>query len=184
MTTSTITPAERSGQSNMPQGTERAHTLVILVEDRPGSVDRVIGLLRRRRANMQTLVLGRSEQPEVARVTVVVNDSEVALEHLVEQLRKVVDVQQVMNLLSQQMVARELALIKVKCTPENWHEIVERSHFFGAHAIDVAPEAVTFEVTGSEEKIGKLIELLQTYGIREIARSGRVAMAWGVGEEA
>ena len=184
MTTPTITPIERSGQSNMPQGSEQAHTLVILVEDRPGSVDRVIGLLRRRRANMQTLVLGRSEQPEVARITVVVNDSEVGQEHLVEQMRKIVDVRQVMNLAFPQTVTRELALIKVKSTSDNVHEVVERAHLFGAHVVDMSPETVTFEVVGSEEKIEKVVGLLQTHGIREIVRSGRVVMARGVGEEA
>jgi acetolactate synthase I/III small subunit len=183
MTTHTSAPTERSGQSNLPQGTEHAHTLVILVEDRPGSVDRVIGLLRRRRANMQTLVLGRSEQPDVARITVVVNDSEVAQEHLVEQMRKIVDVQQVLTLTFQQAVTRELALIKVNSTLDNVHEIVEQAHLFGAHAVDMAPQAVTLEVIGSEEKIEKLVKLLQVYGIREIARSGRVVMARGVGEE-
>lgn len=184
MTTNTITPTNRSGQSNLPQGVEQAHILIIQVEDRPGSVDRVIGLLRRRRANMHTFVLGRSDQPEIVRITVVVNDSEVALEHLVEQMRKIVDVQQVTSLVSHQTVTRELALIKVKSTAENVHEIIERSHLFGAHAVDMAAEAITLEVTGSEEKIEKLIALLQVYGIREIARSGRVAMERGVGEEA
>jgi acetolactate synthase-1/3 small subunit len=184
MITHTIIPTERSGQSNVPHGAEHAHTLLILVEERPGSVDRVVGLLRRRRANMQTLVLGRSELPGVARITVVVNDSEVALEHVVEQLRKIVDVQQVKNLTFQQTVTRELALIKVKSTSDTVHEIIEQSHLLGAYAVDVAPEAVTLEVIGSEEKIEKLVKLLQTYGIREIARSGRVVMARGVGEEA
>src|SRR5450432_351212 len=110
MATPTMTPIDRSGQSNLPQGTEQAHTLIIKVEDRPGAVDRVIGLLRRRRANMQTFVLGHSEQPEIVRITVLVNDSEVALEHLVEQMRKIVDVQQVTKLVSSQTVAREIAL--------------------------------------------------------------------------
>ena len=180
--TTTITPTERSGQSNMPQGAEHAHTLVISVEDRPGSVDRVIGLLRRRRANMQTLVLGRGEQPAMVRITVLVNDSEIALEHLVEQMRKIVDVKQVMNLSSPQTVARELALIKVTSTSDSVYEIIEQAHLFGAHAVDMAPEEVTLEVTGSEEKIERLVELLQVYGIREIARSGRVVMARGISE--
>jgi acetolactate synthase-1/3 small subunit len=183
MTTHTITPADRSGQSNLPQGVEQAHTLIIKVEDRPGAVDRVIGLLRRRRANMQTFVLGRGEQPEIVRITVVVNDSEVALEHLVEQMRKIVDVQQVTKLVSSQTVAREIALIKLNSTYDNVHEIVEQAHLFGAHVVDMAPETVTVEVTGSEEKIEKLLALLRGYGIREIARSGRVAMARGASEE-
>jgi acetolactate synthase-1/3 small subunit len=183
MTTHTITPTDRSGQSNLPQGVEQAHTLIVKVEDRPGAVDRVIGLLRRRRANMQTFVLGRSEQPEIVRITIVVNDSEVALEHLVEQLRKIVDVRQVTNIVSYQTIARELALIKVKSTYDNVHEIIERAHLFGAHPVDMAPEAVTLEVVGSQEKIEKLIELLHSYGISEIARSGRVAMIRSVDEE-
>jgi acetolactate synthase I/III small subunit len=183
MTTHTTTPTDRSGQSNLPQGAEQAHTLIIKVEDRPGAVDRVIGLLRRRRANMQTFVLGHSEQPEIVRITVVVNDSEVALDHLVEQMRKIVDVQQVTKLVSSQTVSRELALIKLNSTYENVQEIVEQTHLFGAHVVDMTPETVTVEVTGSEEKIEKILALLQRYGIREIARSGRVAMARGTGEE-
>ena len=183
MATPTMTPIDRSGQSNLPQGTEQAHTLIIKVEDRPGAVDRVIGLLRRRRANMQTFVLGHSEQPEIVRITVLVNDSEVALEHLVEQMRKIVDVQQVTKLVSSQTVAREIALIKLNSTYDNVQEIVEQAHLFGAHVVDMTPETVTVEVTGSEEKIEKLLALLRGYGIREIARSGRVAMARGAGEE-
>src|SRR5579885_1390525 len=101
---------ERAGQSNAPEGAARTHTLVISINERPGSVDRVVGLLRRRRANMQTLIIGRSEQADVARITAVTNDSEVAVEHLVEQLRKVVDVREVMNLSAEQMIERELAL--------------------------------------------------------------------------
>ena len=183
MTTHTMTSTDRSGQSNLPQGTEQAHTLIIKVEDRPGAVDRVIGLLRRRRANMQTLVLGRSEQPEIVRITAVVNDSEVALEHLVEQMRKIVDVQQVTKLVASQTIARELALIKLNSTYDNVYEIVEQAHLFGAHVVDMTPETVTLEVTGSEEKIEKLLALLQVYGIREIARSGRVSMGRGADEE-
>lgn len=183
MTTHTILPVERAGQSNLPQGAEQAHILVILVEEKPGAVDRVVGLLRRRRANMQTLVLGRSELPDVTRVTAVVNDSEVALQQLVEQMRKLVNVRQVTNLSSQQAITREIALIKVKSTPDNWHEIIEHGHLFGAYPVDIVPEAVTLEVTGSEEKIARLIDLLQAYGIREIARSGRVAIVRGAGDE-
>src|SRR3954463_15720600 len=125
-----ILPVERAGQSNAPEGAARAHTLVILVYERPGSVDRVFGLLRRRRANMQTLTIGRSEQPDVARITVVTNDAEVAVEQLVEQIRKVVDVRQVVNLASEQIILRELALIKVASSPQKSSEIIEIGHHF------------------------------------------------------
>ena len=173
-------PTERSGHSSAPSGTERAHTLIVLVEDRPGASDRVIGLLRRRRANMQTFVLGRSELPDVVRITVVVNDSEVGVDHLVEQLRKVVDVRHLEHLTEQQAVTRELALIKVSSTATNFNEIIELGHLFGAHAVDITRETVTLEVTGNEEKVEKLVSLLQDYGIREVARSGRVAIARGI----
>lgn len=172
----------RSGQSNAPQDDAREHILVLFVNDRPGSVDRVVGVLRRRRANMQTLTIGRSELPDVARVTVVVDDSEVGVEQLVEQLRKVVDVRHVVNLSTAQAVARELALIKVSSTPGSYSEIIELGHQFGAHPVDVTAETVTLEVTGSEQKVTKIVDLLQPYGIREIARTGCVAMTRGASD--
>lgn len=172
-------PTERAGQSDAPEGAARTHTLVISINERPGAVDRVVGLLRRRRANMQTLTIGRSEQADVARITAVTNDSEVAVGQLVEQLRKVVDVRQVRNLSSEQMVERELALIKVKSDPLRSNDLIELGHQFGAHIADVAPEAVTLEVTGSTEKVEKLVHLLQPFGIYEMARTGSIAMPRG-----
>ena len=104
---------ERPGQTDAPAGTDQSHTIVVLARDRHGALDRIIGVLRRRRARMQGFAIGRNEFPGMARITIVMNDSEVAVEHLVEQLRKIVDVQHVENLTSEQTVARELALIKV-----------------------------------------------------------------------
>lgn len=173
---------ERSGQSNAPQGAERVHIVVVHVIDRPGSVDRVVGLLRRRRASMQTLVVGPSEEPGMVRITTVVNDSEVGLDYLLEQLRKVVDVHHTINLVSEQAVVRELALVKVNSTAAHLSEIIELGHLFGAYAVDITNETITLEVSGSEEKVEKLVSQLRSYGIREIARSGCVAMARGVGD--
>jgi acetolactate synthase I/III small subunit len=172
-------PTHRSGHSDAPQGTERTHMLIVLVHDRPGAVDRVVGVLRRRRANMQTFVLGRSELPETVRITASVTDSEVGLDHLIEQLRKTVDVRQVINLTYQQAITRELALIKVNSSAEHPSEIIELGSLFGAAVVDLTPDTITLEVTGSGEKIEKLVSLLQEYGIREVARSGSVAMARG-----
>jgi acetolactate synthase-1/3 small subunit len=172
-------PPNRSGHSDVPQGTEHAYTLIVLVNNRPGAVDRVVGILRRRRANMQTLVLGRSELPETVRLTVSVNDSQVGIDHLVEQLRKAVDVRQVVNLTFEQAITRELALIKVNSPAERSGEIIELGSLFGASAIDMTPGTITLEVAGSEEKIEKLVSLLQEYGIREVVRSGSVAIARG-----
>ena len=172
-------PTERAGQSSVPAETAHTHTLVILIDEKPGAVDRVVGLLRRRRANMQSLTIGRSEQPDVERITAVTTDSDVAVGQLVEQLRKVVDVRQVLNLSSEQMVERELALIKVSSDSQRFHEIIELGQEYGAHVADVAPESVTLEVTGSAAKVEKLVSLLQPFGIREVARTGSVALPRG-----
>lgn len=172
---------ERAGHSVVPQESAQAHTLIVLVEDRPGSIDRVVGLFRRRRAKMQTLVLGPSSQPNTIRVTVVMNDSEVAVGHVVEQLRKVVDVQQVVNLAANETISRELALVKVTGIADMYNEIIEQAHLFGARVVTVTPETVTVEIAGSEEQVANCVDALQQYGILEIARSGRVAMARGTG---
>ncbi len=178
-----IRAPERSGQSNAPQGGERSYTLVVLVNDRPGAVDRVVGLLRRRRASMQTLIIGPAEVPGVVRITVSVNDSQVEFDHLLEQLRKIVDIRHIINLSSEQTIARELALVKVNSTAENCSEIIELGHLFGAHIVDVTNETITLEVTGSAEKVEKLVSQLQKYGIREVARTGRVAITRGAPDQ-
>ncbi len=180
--TNQAAPTERAGQSNAPQGSERSHTLVVIADDQHGALDRIVGVLRRRRARLQSFALGRSELPNVVRITVVMNDSEVGVEQLVEQLRKIVNVRQIVNLSSEHTVVRELALIKVNGASSHFNEIVELGHLFGAHVVDVAQETVTLEVTGNEEKVEKLVSLLQDYGIREVARTGRLAMARGAAD--
>src|SRR5579872_1043068 len=168
--------SERAGQAEAPKGTERSHTLVVLANNEPGMVDRVVGVLRRRRAQAQTISISQSEMPNVSRITIQMNDSEVGVEQLVEQLRKIVDVRHVVNLSSEQTVARELALVKVNAATGARAEIIEVGNLFGAHIVDFAQETVTLEVTGSEEKIEKLVAHLQRFGVREIARTGSVAM--------
>ncbi len=173
MTSATV---ERAGYSDLPKGTEAIHVLIALVEDRPGAVDRVVGVLRRKRANLQSLSMGRGDAPDVVRITALVKDSDVSIDNLVEQVRKVVDVRQVTNLTTQQAVIRELALIKVGVTADNIHEVIAIADQFGAVAVAVKLDAVTFEVSGSEEKISQCINALQAYDIREIAHSGYVAI--------
>ncbi|HEU5229107.1 MAG TPA: acetolactate synthase small subunit [Ktedonobacteraceae bacterium] len=178
--TNQTAPTHRTGHSNAPDGAECMHALIVLVEDKPGAIDRVVGVLRRRRANMQTLTLGRSgpaDAADVVRISVFVNDSEVGIDHLVAQLRKIVDVQRVDNLPYQQSVSRELALIKVSSTAENVNEIIDLGTPFGSRVLEVTAETVTLEVTNSAEQIERLVGLLQGYGIRDVARSGSVAIA-------
>lgn len=173
------TTIERAGHSTIPQDAARNYILVTQVNDRPGAVDRVVGVMRRRRANMQTLVMSQSIAPQVVRISITVNDSEVGIHHLVEQLRKVVDVQEVIYLTAEQTITRELALIKVNKDGANFNDIIACGLLFGAHTVDVTAETVTLEIAGSIENVEKLIERLQEYGIREIARSGHVAIARG-----
>ncbi len=167
----------RAGQTGVAQGTEQSHTLVVLVHDRPGSVDRVIGLFRRRRANMQTLVLSRGMQAQEVRITTSVNDSEVGVEHLVEQLRKIVDVTQVTNLTAHEAIMRELALIKMNTAGTQAQEALAHAQSCGAQRVDETKETVTLQIVESTENIEQLLERLRPYGIREIVRSGSVAIS-------
>jgi acetolactate synthase-1/3 small subunit len=166
----------RSGQSDVSLEDAHIHTIMISVEDRPGSVDRVVGVLRRRRANMQTLTIGQGEQPEIKRLTAIVIDSEVEAEHLLEQLRKVVDVRRADIVQPEQALVRELALVKVN-SPADDRALIEQGQALGASVVDTSSDAVTFEVTGSAEKIEQFVASVQSYGIREIARSGAVVIS-------
>ena len=173
--------AGRAGQSSVPEGAGQAHTLVMLVDNRHGALDRIVGLLRRRRAKAQKIAVGQSEMPDVVRISIVMEDSEVEVEHLIEQLRKIVDVRHIVNLTSEQAVTRELALVKVNNSASHYGEIIELGHLFGAHVVDMTPETVTLEVTGNGEKVEKFVSELQQYGVREVARTGSVAMVRGEG---
>src|SRR2546421_11107118 len=150
----------RAGYSDLPRGAEAVHVLIVLIEDRPGAVDRVVGVLRRKRASTQSLSMGRGEAPDVVRITALVKDSDVSIDNLAEQVRKVVDVQQVTNLTAEQAVIRELILIKVSTTADNVHEAIVAAGQFGGTAVAITPDTVTFEVSGNEEKISKCIDAL------------------------
>jgi acetolactate synthase-1/3 small subunit len=180
--TQAVAAPERAGQSSVPVESARTYTLVILIDEKPGAVDRVVGLLRRRRANMQSLTISHSEQADVTRITAVTTDSDVAVGQLVEQMRKVIDVREVSNLSSGQIVERELALIKVASDPQRVSKIVDLARQQGAYAADVTPTSVTLEITGSSTQVEALITLLQPFGIREVARTGSVALPRGTQE--
>jgi len=142
--TDQVAHVERSGQSDAPPGSAQSHTIVVLASDRHGALDRIVNVLRRRRAKLQAFAIGRNELPDMVRITIVMNDSEVGVEQLVEQLRKIVDVQHVVNLSPEQTVARELALIKVNSNKSRYSaEIIELAHQFGAHVVDVTQQTLT-----------------------------------------
>ena len=155
------------------------HTLVALVEDKPGVLTRMASLFRRRGFNIDSIAVGHSELPDLSRMTIVVSGSANILEQVRKQLSKVVDVVKVFDITEEDAVARELALIKVGATSSTRSEIIQIVDIFRANIVDVASDSVTVEVTGDEEKIDSLCNLLRGFGIKEMTRTGRIAMTRG-----
>lgn len=158
---------------------ERLHTLVSLVQDEPGVLTRIAGLFRRRGFNIESLSVGHCEQPGLSRMTIVVKGDDAEVDQVTRQLDKLVNVVSVTDITRCDMVARELALIKVTATSDDRSEIMQIVDIYRAKIVDVAPESVTVEVTGSEDKIDSLLALLRPFGITEMARTGRTALIRG-----
>jgi acetolactate synthase-1/3 small subunit len=155
------------------------HTLVALVEDKPGVLNRIASLFRRRGFNIESIAVGHSEMPHMSRMTIVIDGTTTSVEQVRKQLDKVVDVVRVSEINSDDMVNRELALIKVKATSATRSEIMQIVDIFRASIVDVSADSVTVEVTGDEEKIDSLFNLLRGFGVKELARTGRIAMTRG-----
>jgi len=155
------------------------HTLVALVEDKPGVLSRMASLFRRRSFNIESIAVGHSETPHLSRVTIVVDGATTVVEQVRKQLDKVIDVVRVSDITGDGIIARELALIKVKSTASTRSEIMQIVDIFRANIIDVGSGSVTIEVTGDEDKIDSLFNLLRGFGIDELARTGRIAMTRG-----
>ena len=157
------------------------HTLVALVEDRPGVLNRVSSLFRRRNFNIDSIAVGHTEQANLSRMTIIVEGDDAKVEQVRKQLDKVIDVVKIVDITNDEMVARELALVKVKATASTRSEIIQIVDIFRANIVDVSADSLMVEVTGNEDKVGSLIELLRGFGIREIARTGRIALTRGGG---
>jgi acetolactate synthase-1/3 small subunit len=155
------------------------HTLVALVEDKPGVLNRVASLFRRRGFNIESIAVGHSEKPSLSRMTIVVDGTTTSVEQVRKQLDKLPDILKVSDITEDNIIARELALIKVHATSATRSEIIEIVDIFRANIVDVAADSVTIEATGDEEKIGSLLKLVRGFGIKEIARTGRIAMSRG-----
>lgn len=155
------------------------HTLVALVEDKPGVLNRVASLFRRRGFNIESIAVGHSEKPNLSRMTIVVDGATTSVEQVRKQLDKLPDIIKVSDITEDNIIARELALIKVHATSATRSEIIEIVDIFRANIVDVAADSVTIEATGDEEKIGSLLKLARGFGIKEIARTGRIAMSRG-----
>jgi acetolactate synthase I/III small subunit len=152
------------------------HTLIALMEDKPGVLNRVSGLFRRRNYNIESLSVGHSETGGISRMTIVVNGDERIVEQVVKQLDKLINVTDVVDVSHRDSVFRELALIKVNAGPGKRSEIIELTSVFRARVVDVGATSLTVEITGPESRVNSLIGLLEPYGIEELARTGRVAM--------
>ena len=157
----------------------RKHTVVALVEDRPGVLNRVASLFRRRGFNIDSLAVGTTEEPGISRMTIVVASENGIVDQVQKQLAKLIDVIEVADLTGEDTVIRELALVKVACTTEQRREILDLVDIFRARAVDVAPGSLIIQIVAEERQFNSLIENLEPYGIMELTRTGRIAMLRG-----
>jgi acetolactate synthase-1/3 small subunit len=157
------------------------YTFIALVENKPGVLNRVASLFRRRNFNIESLAVGRTEKPDISRMTIVVDcpNGDVDAHRIEANLYKLVNVIDVQDVTHQPAVTRDLALIKVKVSPEKRAEVNGLAAIFRAHIVDVAADSVIVEITGTEDKVEGMIELLRPVGVVEMVRTGQVAMTRG-----
>lgn len=165
--------------SNGKHPTVRNHTVVAIVEDKPGVLMRVSSLFRRRGFNINSLTVGPTESAGLSRITIVVDGESAPVEQVEKQLYKLIDVVKVSDLSNEDTVARELALIKVRVNNVNRHEVIEIANIFRADIVDVATSSLILQVVGDEGKIDGIIKMCEPYGIRELSRTGHMAMVRG-----
>ncbi|MEI6763301.1 MAG: acetolactate synthase small subunit [Actinomycetes bacterium] len=158
----------------------QTHTLSVLVENSPGVLARIASLFSRRGYNIDSLAVGPTENPDISRMTIVIDVEGHALEQVIAQLDKLINVISITELDPMTSVQRELLLVKVSTTPENRSQVLETVQLFRAKVVDVAQDAVTIEATGNAEKIQALLRVLEPYGIKELVQSGLVAMERGL----
>ena len=156
----------------------RPHTIIALVEDKPGVLNRIASKWRQRGFNIESLAVGHSEKPGLSRMTFVV-DADTNADQVVKQLDKLVDVVDIRDVSHEDIVAREMALIKIRADSTHRSQIIEIADIFKAEIVDVAPDAIIVEATGDDKKIDSLVDLLKDYEIIELVRTGRVAMLRG-----
>ena len=159
--------------------TVSTHTLSVLVEDKPGVLARVAALFSRRGFNIQSLAVGATEQKDMSRMTIVVSVEDSPLEQIIKQLNKLINVIKIVEQDEDNAVARELALIKVRADATTRTQVIEAVNLFRAKVVDVSPESLTIEATGTPGKLEALLRVLEPYGIRELVQSGVVSLSRG-----
>lgn len=155
------------------------YTLAVLVENNPGVLARVAGLFSRRGFNIDSLAVGRTENSDVSRMTIVVDGDKRLLEQVTKQLHKLIDVIKISDITPEEYVDRELVLVKVHCDPAHRVEVMQVAGIFRARIIDVGRKSIMVECTGNEGKINAFEESLRPYGIKELVRTGKIAMIRG-----
>ena len=155
------------------------HTFIVYVDNKPGVLSRVVSLFRRRAFNIDSLTVGRTEKQDVSRMTIVVDTDTDQARRIVANVYKLVNVLLVDDITGEPAIIRDLALIKVSATPEARSQVLELANVFRARVVDVAPESLTIEITGTEDKIDRLLDVLRPFGLLEVVRTGQVAMRRG-----
>jgi acetolactate synthase I/III small subunit len=153
---------------------------VVHVENKPGVLTRVASLFRRRAFNIDSLTVGRTEKPNVSRMTIVVDTDNDSAKRIEAYLYKLVNVLRVENIAGEPSILRDLAMIKVACSHDTRPHVLDLANVFRARVVDVAPDSVTIEITGTEDKVDGLLEVLRPYGVLEMVRTGQVAMRRGM----
>jgi acetolactate synthase-1/3 small subunit len=152
------------------------HTISVLVENKFGVLTRVAGLFSGRGYNIDTLNVGPTQDPNTSRMTIVTRGDDATLEQIVKQLNKLVDVLKVHDFRDGEYVDRELVLVKVAVDSKTRSEVMQITDIFRAKIVDVQPQSLAIEVTGTEEKVGKFIDLMTTFGVLDLTRTGKVAL--------
>lgn len=158
------------------------HTLIATVENKPGVLNRVASLFRRRNFNIEALNVGRTENPDISRMTITVDSDMVTADRVEANLYKLVNVMDVQDISAETGVLRELALIKVTTPIDKRQEIISLATVFGAKIADVGPDTMIVQATASTEKVDSIVEALRPYGLLELVRTGNVAMTRGTKE--
>jgi acetolactate synthase-1/3 small subunit len=162
-------------------GNEKTKVIAALVENKPGVLHSVANMFRRRDFNIESITVGATEQEDLSRMTITVKADEKTLEQVVKQMNKLIDVVKVSKLEPENIVTRELALVKISVPDiRNRSDVINCVEVFRGRVVDVAPEALTIEITGTPDKIDAFLNLMKTYGIMELARTGITALSRGI----
>lgn len=156
---------------------EQSHTLVLMVEDHPGVLNRIVSLMRRRSFNIDSITVGHSEQPGISRMTIQLRGEAADVEQAGKQLYKLLEVVKVVDLKPDEAMIRELVMVKVAAKGAVRAEVVQTAEIYGARILDATPNSLMIEMAGREDEIESFLAMMRVYGIREMVRSGRVALS-------